>query len=256
MEKGILTIEQEEHTMEMGENTSKVFAGEGAPLAMKEMYAESAPFFAKLIKNNLPEREEPYSLLDIGTSRGEFLKEIITRLPEYHFNTFGTDINDKALQENKTVENKIISNLTNLPFGDNSMDVGTMRYVLSWNTPEQQAQILREVNRVMKRFTIVQHGGAPSKNADVWRNRMADFLDGNEIPKVKRTGYYFASVDEIEGWMKESGINLEKVNERLVQNVSDIFIERHKLSEEEGRKAKEIFGEEDYIVQATWLLKK
>lgn len=250
------TIEQEEHTMEMGENTSKVFSGEGTSLAVKEMYAESAPFFAELIKNNLSEREEPYSLLDIGTSRGEFLKEIIDRLPGYHFNTFGTDINEKALQENKTVENKIISNLASLPFEDNSMDVGTMRYILSWNTPEQQAQILKEVNRVMKRFTIVQHGGAPRENADAWRDRVSDFLGGNEIPKVKRTGYYFASVDEIEEWMTECGINFEKVNERLVQNMSDIFIERHNLPEEEGRKAKEILANQDYIIQATWLLKK
>lgn len=131
---------------------------------MKLLYTETASYFAEIIRNHLRPREQPYQMLDVGTFKGELLKNIIRDLGDgFHFHTTGIDINKEALSVNKVVENKVMADIAEMPFSDNAFDVSEARYVLTWNTPERQKSILQEINRVSNRFAILQHGGADRK---------------------------------------------------------------------------------------------
>ncbi len=79
-------------------------------------------------------------------------------------------------------------------------------------------------------------------------------LDGKEIPKLKRIDHYFSSRNEIEKWMQENKINFERLMERKIENLEDVFIERYNLNDGESLKTKEILGDKNYIIQTTWLI--
>jgi len=107
-------------------------------------------------------------------------------------------------------------------------------------------------------FSVIEyiHGEsrADNKNSDEWRLRLDDLLDGEEVPKAKRIGHYFSSREEIEKWMKENNINFERLSERKVDYVSNVFIERLELDEDDATKTKNILDDKDYIIQTTWVI--
>lgn len=74
------------------------------------------------------------------------------------------------------------------------------------------------------------------------------------VEKLFRQECYFSSGDEIEKWMTEAGIKFRKLQDRKIDTVSDVFIERFKLDEEDAKKTIEILGDKNYIFQTTWLI--
>lgn len=240
----------------MGEGSREVFSGVIEKIPLKLLYSESAKFFAELIKDNLSPRTEPYKLLDVGSFKGELLKNIIAELDNhYKLNTTGIDINEKALGENNILDNKVVADLAAMPFEDDSFDLSEARYVLVWNSPERQRDILREINRVSNELAIIQHAGADDLNTTVWQEKMHSLLHGG-VEKLLRPESYFSSADEIEGWMKDLGIKFKRVQHRRVDKVSQVFIERYKLDKEGTNKTLQILGDKDYIFQTTWIIKK
>lgn len=237
-----------------GEKSSNVFKGESNSLAVRELYGESAEYFADVIKNKLSDKNKTYKLADLGSFKGELLGNVLDKLPDYKFNTIAVDINEEALKENSSVQEKIITTLDKSTLKDKSMDVVLCRYVLAWNNQKKQQKILKEIARIVKGFAIIQHAGADVGNSDGWRKKIDDLLDGEEIPKLKRVGHYFSSRNEIEDWMKENKINFERLMERRIENLSDVFIERYNLNKKESKKTKGILGDKNYIIQTTWLV--
>lgn len=238
----------------LGEKASDIFRGESNSLAVKELYGESAGYFADIIKNKLLNKDKTYKLADLGSFSGELLGNILDKLPDYKFRTIAVDINEEALKENLSAQEKIISTLDKIPLEDTSIDIILCRYGLAWNSPKEQQEILKEIARIVKGFAVIQHAGADNDNADEWREKIDDLLDGKEIPKLKRIRHYFSSRNEIEKWMQENKINFERLMERKIENVSDVFIERYNLNDGESLKAKEILGDKNYIIQTTWLI--
>lgn len=251
-----MNIEQPNKTIaqNMGDDASRVFSGETQSQVNKEMYGETAEFFANEIKRRLPVREEPYTIADIGAFQGELLEEVMNKLPEYKFTSIATDINEQALQKNSVSEGKVVTRAEKLPFADESIDIAIMRYVLVWNEPEKQKEILAELARTVKEFALVEHGGADIADTEEWRNRIGSLFSGNDVPKLKRGEHFFASRDEIEGWMQERGINFERLRDRIVQNMADIFIERYALDAENAEKTKEVLGDKNYVRQTDWII--
>jgi hypothetical protein len=125
---------------------------------------------------------------------------------------------------------------------------------LQWNSPERQQAILSEVSRIINNFAIIQHAGADIVDTKKWRERMDNLLCGNDVQKVKRSGHFFSSREEIETIMTQNGIRFEKVKERKVEKVSNVFIERYALDESEAKVSQDILGDSDYIIQTTWIL--
>lgn len=239
----------------LGEKTSNVFKGESNSLAARELYGESAEYFADVIKNKLSDKNKTYKLADLGSFKGELLGNVLDKLPDYKFNTIAVDINEEALKENSSAQEKIIATLDKTTLEGTSMDVILCRYALAWNNQKKQQEILKEIARIVKGFAIVQHAGADIDNSNKWREKIDNLLNGEEIPKLKRTGYYFSSRSEIENWMKENKINFERLMERKIENLSDVFIERYNLNDSESLKTKEILGDKNYIIQTTWLIR-
>jgi ubiquinone/menaquinone biosynthesis C-methylase UbiE len=245
----------EENLKNQGEKASEVFKGESNSLTIKQLYEESAEYFADIIKSKLSDKNKTYKLADLGSFKGELLGNILGKLHDYKFNTIAVDINEEALKENSFAQKKIIATLDKTTLKNKSVDIAICRYVLQWNNQQKQQEILKEISRITKGFAIIQHVGADNENSDKWRERIDDLLDGEEIPKLKRIGHHFSSRDEIENWMQENKINFERLTERKVENVSNVFIERYNLNDEESLKTKEILGDKNYIIQTTWLIK-
>lgn len=254
MEKEEEIVEQKtQRTIEQGENSSKVFSGEmNKSETTKELYGQSAEFFAEIIRNKLtPDRE--YRLADLGCYGGELLQNILELLPDYRFHAIGVDC-EKNLANNKSAEEKIIADLEEIPLTDRGVDIAISRYTLAWNDAEKQKEILKEISRIVCNFAIIQHAGADGENSNDWRAKFDDLFDGNEVSSCKRVGYYFSSREEIEKWMNENKIKFERIAERKVEEVSNVFIERWALNEEDSEKTRNILADKNYIIQTTWLI--
>jgi hypothetical protein len=125
---------------------------------------------------------------------------------------------------------------------------------LQWNNAEKQKKILKEAERVVNDFAIIQHVGADNEDKDLWRDRVNNLL-GGKVDKLKRNDYFFSSRDEIEIWMKEQNISFNRIQDRKVEKFSNLFFERYDLDGEEKLKTENILGDKDYVIQTTWLIK-
>jgi hypothetical protein len=243
----------EEERLDQGVKASEVFSGQFKSETVKKLYSESAQTFAEIIKAQIL-KDKKYIFADFGSHKGDLQKNILSLLPGYNFHTIGVDV-EKNLKDNDVADNKVVSKLTDLPFGEGAIDFAIARYILVWNSPENQQKILKEITRTVRDFVILQHAGADIENSSEWRLRLDDLFDGEEVPSCKRTGHYFSSRDEVEQWMKETGINFERINERKVEAVSNVFIERTPLNEMDAETTRKILGDKDYIIQTTWIIK-
>jgi len=247
-------MKEKEQFPNMGDSTSRVFRGEYISNANKEMYAETAEFFADEIKKRLPLREEPYVLIDVGSFQGELLGELLKKMPGYKFQTIALDINEVALGDNQVTDKKIVADAGKIPLADKSVDVVIVRYMLQWNYEEKQKKILQEIARVVKEFALVEHVGADIADTDGWRKKMDDLLDGEEIPKMKRGEHFFSSKDEIEAWLKQSGITSELLKNRKIKGAADVYIERFGLNTAEAEKVRSILADKNYFLQTDWII--
>ena len=213
-------------------------------------YGESADLFSSEIKRYL--KPGNYFLADLGGHKGELLADILQKLPEYNFDSTIIDINEGI--EEKLSAKKIIADITKIPFHDKSIDIVVVRYVLAWNSLEKQKEILKEISRITKGIAIIQHQGSSDENPQGLQNASDKLFDG-EIPILKRVGYLFTEPSRIESWMQELGIRYERIQQRKIDGLSELFIEKFSLSDIEAQKTRDILAGNDYILQTTWVLK-
>lgn len=238
-----------------GEKTSSVFSGKGYSKTTREAYEKSAKYFSKIIRTELPDKTIKYTFADFGCYKGELLQNVLNQLKNYNFYTIGIDTKAN-LQENNVAQEKISGNLTNLPLKNNSVDCGMMRYVLQWNNLKDQEKILKEVYRVIKNFVIIQHTGPDNLYPEKWRIKFNELFTGKQIKKLKRTGGFFSSQNEIEKILLKNKINFKLLSSKKIKSASDVFIERFGLSKQEAEITRNILADKDYSIQTTWLLKQ
>lgn len=237
---------------EMGKDTSKVFSGEAKFKASQEAYNETPILFSNEIKKRLSP-DKKYSMADIGSFKGELMNKLLKLIPEYNIDTIAIDINEEALSQNN-LDKKIITSAENMPFKNSSIDVEIVRFILQWNSLERQKRILKEIARTTKEFALIEHGGSDNNNSDIWRQKMDILLDGKEIPKLKRGEHFFSSREEIEEIMRSENIRFERIKEKTIDNIADIYTERYGLNEDENKKAKEILGDSNFFIQTDWII--
>lgn len=233
-----------------GLKASEVFSGKGQSGASKLFYNESADLFAGVIRKNFQPGQ--YSLADLGGHKGEFLNELLTKLPEYKFKSIIIDQESGLIPELKA--DKIVGNIKNTALPDKSIDLVILRYVLAWDTLEDQKLILAEIARICKGITIIQHQGADSSNPEPLQKALARLFSG-EIPDLKREEGFFTESKQIENWLNELGVNYEKIQERKIEPVSDLFIDKFGLIVSEQDWVKNVFSNCDYTNQSTFVLK-
>ncbi len=237
---------------DMGPKTQEIFRGKSESVTVKEIYGESAEFFARLIRSRLPINRS-YSLIDIGSAKGELLQDILKLLPEYSFEVIATDTNSSALSEN-LVENKIVADAELLPFPDQAIDLGIMRYILQFNSLESQERIVKEICRIVKEFVIVQHGGADNDNTEEWRQVIDKIFLDNRLQEINRVGMFWSSAKEIEDFMDKNHIRYERIQSRKIDGLSQVYVEKYLLNSEQGTYLKKIMEGKDYIIQTTWII--
>ncbi|MEI8328359.1 MAG: methyltransferase domain-containing protein [Candidatus Taylorbacteria bacterium] len=233
-----------------GTNAENIFHGKGESQASKLFYTESTPFISEIIKNNL----EPgrYTLVDLGGHKGELLRELLLRLPDYNFEASIID-EEEGLDADLNVK-KIVADITNTPLVDKSVDVAVMRYVLPWNAFEKQKLIFKEIARICKGICIIQHQGANSNNPRPLQDASKRLFSGI-VPKLKRDNGFFTESSQIELWMDELNIHHEKLQERKIETLSEMFIEKFNLSSDDTALTRETLKGCDYIMQTTWILR-
>jgi ubiquinone/menaquinone biosynthesis C-methylase UbiE len=250
-------VEKMENTTErtidnQGEKAHDIFSGKVESEAVKKTYGESVQYFSELIKNQLAPGN--YGIADVGSFKGEFLNNLINKLPEYKFNVVAIDRDEKALLDNENTDKKIVANLDRLPLQDKSVDVAIARYILVWNIFDKQEKIIKEISRVIKNFAIIQHSGSAEDNSDEWRKRISKLFDGQEIPKLKRETHFFPSSKEIEDMMDKENILYEKKQNRKIDDIAVVLKEKYGLTKDEYQRAKTIMGDMNYLIQSTWMI--
>ena len=174
--------------MDMGDNTSGVFSGNSSNAANISTYGETAEIFAKQIKDSISNRNSRYTILDIGSYKGELISNIKKLLPDYNLEFIGIDINCGAMESNETADIKIVADASHIPLEDGSVDFSIMRYVLQWNLSEKQKEIISEINRVTKNKILIEHVGSPENNITEWRKITDSIFSGKDFPELKREG--------------------------------------------------------------------
>ncbi len=237
---------------EQGSHASEMFRGEVMSEAARSMYAESAPLFANVIKKYIPVDGE-YSLADLGSHKGKFLRELLDSLPGYTFHSIAVDVNDDDLLEN-SAEVKIHSDLMRMDIPDKSVDVVVCRYVLAWNNLKSQSDIISEIKRVGRKIAIIQHQGAVSDNPNPLQIASEE-LFGGIVPALKRSEFFFSTPRQIEHILEEQGIEFERVQDRKVSGLSELLVEKYELPGADAENVKRILRDTDYVNQTTWVLK-
>lgn len=228
-----------------GKNASKLFSGKSEIEPSKLLYSESADLFSNIIKDEF----EPgnYNLADLGGHKGEFLFELLKKLPNYNINSIIIDTVEGV--ENDFKIEKRISDIVNTGLSDKSIDILIVRYVLAWNTIEKQKEILKEIVRICRGICIIQHQGTDKSDSLLFQKNF-----GELIPKIKRNEGVFTNPLEIQNWIEELQIKYRTVQNRKIIGLSDIAIEKYGLDSIESEKIKELLLGRDYILQTTWLL--
>ncbi len=232
-----------------GTNAEKVFHGQAKSPASQMFYAESAPLFSRIIKENL--KPGSYTLVDLGGHKGEFLSELSKSLPEYSFESVIVDKIDGL--DSHVSAKKVVANIINSPLTDKSADIVILRYVLPWDSFENQKLILGEANRLCKKLCIIQHQGADSADPIPMQQAALKLFAGNP-PRLKRENGFFTESKQIEKWMDELQMPYRKIQERKVETLSETFVEKFELTEEEANIVRGVLKGCDYIMQTTWVL--
>ena len=234
-----------------GDKASEVFSGNGRGNAVKLFYAESADLFAYVIKENI--KPGNYTLADLGGHKGEFLSQIINKLPDYSFDSVVVDVTEDNVGS-QTQFRKIQRDIRNTGFLDKSIDFVIMRYVLAWNAFVDQKSILEEISRICRCICIIQHQGADSLDPKPLQTAAEKIFNGEVISKLKRDNGFFTESRIIEKWMGEIGINYTKIQERRIETLSELFIEKFDLSDEESQKVRNALASCDYMMQSCYVL--
>ncbi len=232
-----------------GQNSTDAFHGKSQSKAMQSLYKDSVPLFAQIIRNNL--KPSKYTLVDFGGHKGELVSELLSALPEYEFDS--TIIDKGEGMEAGVNAKKIVGDIINNSLPDKSADLVLLRYVLPWDAYENQKLILNEVKRVCKTIAIIQHQGAPSDNPKPLQEASLRLWSGL-VPTLKRDHGYFTEATKIEKWMQELGMNFEKVEEKYVETLSEMFTEKFHLNAQEAAATKDILKGCDGISITTWII--
>lgn len=194
-------------------------------------------------------------ILDVGSFNGEMFDRVAELLPEYILERHAVDVNADAMRNNNA-EHTYIAPADALPLPDASMDVVITRYALQWNAPETQQRILKELARVARNGVIIEHAGAGMEDTPAWRRATDTLFRGDIVPALKRAAWYYSTRDEVERYGAEAGVHMERIGERAVPGLSEIFIKRYGLAgDDAGRVAATLSGH-DYFVQTRWVIRK
>lgn len=234
-----------------GENSEKAFHGVGSVGAIKLFYGESASLFAKIIRTNY--KPGKYTLADLGGHKGELLADILKELPEYEFDSIIID-RVPGLDNGNIKARKVVGDIVNSEITDRSIDIVIMRYVLPWDEYDRQKLIIQEAQRICRGITIIQHQGAPDDNPRLLQDASLKLWSGI-VPVLKRDYGFFTEAGQVEKWMDELNIKYEKIDHKYIETLSEMFIEKYKLNENDANKTKEVLRGCDGITITTWVLK-
>ncbi|HLD38358.1 hypothetical protein A2996_02190 [Candidatus Campbellbacteria bacterium RIFCSPLOWO2_01_FULL_34_15] len=233
-----------------GAFSEKLFHGFSTNKTIKLIYGESSKLFSDIIKNEF--KKGKYTLLDIGSHKGELLRDLMLNLTEYDFNTTAIDLDNLDLNKN-IADYKIISDAKQIPLENKKFDITISRYVLAWNSLEDQIKIISEIKRLTKGIAIIQHQGADKKNPDELQISSHKLFSGI-VELLERKDFYFSTEAEIEGILKKENIKYKIIQSRKINGLAELLIEKYSLQDNDAKKTKETLKNSDYIIQSTFIL--
>lgn len=242
----------------MGSSTEKAFKGDSEITAIKKTYKESVGVFSKAITTRLSYGGIPTnyeSIADFGSHSGGFLGNLLGELNKGSISfkrIYALELDRDVLVKNISATNKIACDLAKVPVENDLFDVSVARYVLQWNSLKRQSEIIREIARTTKNFAVIQHPTVELSG----QTKFHEIFKGHLISKLKRLESFYSTKEELELIFKESGLNFELADSEKIDDVSDIFIERYELNQEESKFLKDFLGDDDWWDRMTWIIWK
>jgi hypothetical protein len=158
----------------------------------------------------------------------------------------------QAALDLNVADEKVLSDLVNVPLKNKDFDITLSRYVLAWNSLDNQRKIIENIKEMTRGVAIVQHQG--SKNDSDLLKQASKKLFSGLVEDLTRDEFYFSSAKEIENILNELGIKYEIVQDRTIEGLSDVFIKKYSLDENDEKTTKDILKDSDYIQQTTFVL--
>ena len=221
-----------------------------------DIYEREFPHLYRVVDNFIKDSDHKrVEIADFGGGNGaviEHLKEN-SKFSD-RFNVTCIDSNQELLDDNTTADTKILSDLTEY-FAENLFDIVIMRYVLQFNSMNEQFKILKNIHRSLKNDGIFLNWHLSVENED-HKKRFLTLLASDEInPKLNRPNSYWDTMEDIFSLKVEAGFETEIVD--FYSSVLHTTLKlKHELSDEEDKEVQEFLGEYNYINCALAVSKK
>lgn len=212
------------------------------------IYKKDLPLIVKIIDNYTNEKGlSEIKIADFGGGNGsitDYLKEYSANKEKFIITCI--DSNKKLLEDNKSADIKIEADLKDIS-ENKEWDIGILRYVLEYNTINEQLKILRTIDKSLKDEGILINWNVGVENKE-HQEMFQRAFNTNEInEKFFRPNSYWDIIEERKYLFKEAGFKTEVKDEYKV-NFRNFFSIRYELNEKENKELNDFLGKYDYAI--------
>jgi len=238
MTGNVKNIGRFEETLEMSSREKELFA----------IYKRDLPLILEIVDDYINENGlSELKMADFGGGNGgitQYLKENSANRDKIIVTCI--DSNSSFLEDNKSADIKIEADLKDIN-ENKKWDIGTLRYVLEYNTKDEQLKILKNIHRSLKDDAILINWNVGLENEEHQRRFQRAFSTTEINEKYYRPNPYWDTIVERKKLFKEAGFKTEVKDEYRV-NFRNFFAIRYELSEREIQELNDFLGKYDFAI--------
>ena len=194
------------------------------------------------------------TVVDFGSGDGILINTVSNQLAQegYEANGVNLDMTEKSLrisQEKNLEMPHVLADALDLPFKNNSVDIGLSRSVLNYLGLDGQKKYLESIYNVLKQdglFIVTWPGGHDNQKAenltDFYAQITSIITDDNDVEKIKNNKR-LSSIEEISKMANEIGFAVMDSGDLGVEikYTTKGFSQRFKMSQHQVKKIEDIF---------------
>lgn len=254
---------------EQGRNARLVFNAESNLDVVKQVYGSSESRYLPCLLGSAAKNNNSLNIADFGGYFGDLSFKLKKDLESRGVlsRVYGFDIilpsplmkYDKYTRINLADEKSVRG--LNMPF---LADVGIMRFVLPWNSQEDQSKVIANALSLVKDYIIIESIGPVNSLAKNFREMNSVlfskenhnlFNKENKNP-LYRENYCFLSAEETEEMLKSEGVKYKLALKENVSHLEDLFICKYDLSPSQGDYVRKLFAEFPIFKKSIFIVQK
>jgi hypothetical protein len=207
---------------------------------LHQMYKTHTPTLARLIAEHFP-GDHQLSCAEFGGGPGTLVKDLKEQLKRpVRFTNI--DCSSELLALDTYSDEKVCCRLQEYD-AKGRFDAGVMRYVLQYNSLENQQRIIQSIRRNLdlRGILLVQSCGPATAEHQARLNKMF-----GSIPRLQRPGAYWSSWDEVEQMLGDAGFRADVVTTFRLPLI-ELFQARYNLTADENTHLHDVLGEYDWL---------